>query len=212
MEKPVIILGAKGIAHPALEIFNSHNVIVYGFLDDDQALHQKEINNVVVLGSTEDEGFLKLIGKKCEAFVAVDDPTYRKYLVELLNDRRKMQPINAVHSTAYLSTDAAIGHGNFINANVSIGAGASVGNHGIFHSSAILEHLVEIGDYVQIGAGAVINSGVKIAEGAFIGSGANIVSGVSIGKNARIGAGSLVISDVEKNTTVFGNPAQVINK
>lgn len=212
MEKPVIILGAKGIAHPALEIFNSHNVIVYGFLDDDQTLHQKEINHVVVLGSTEDEGFLKLIGKKCEAFVAVDDSTYRKYLVEMLNDRRKMQPINAVHSTAYISTDAAIGHGNFINANVSIGAGASVGNHGIFHSSAILEHLVEIGDYVQIGAGAVINSGVKIAEGAFIGSGANIVSGVSIGKNARIGAGSLVISDVEKNITVFGNPAQIINK
>lgn len=212
MEKPVIILGAKGIAHPALEIFNSHNVIVYGFLDDDQTLHQKEINHVVVLGSTEDEGFLKLIGKKCEAFVAVDDSTYRKYLVEMLNDRRKMQPINAVHSTAYISTDAAIGHGNFINANVSIGAGASVGNHGIFHSSAVLEHLVEIGDYVQIGAGAVINSGVKIAEGAFIGSGANIVSGVSIGKNARIGAGSLVISDVEKNTTVFGNPAQIINK
>lgn len=212
MEKPVIILGAKGIAHPALEIFNSHNVIVYGFLDDDQTLHQKEINHVVVLGSTEDEGFLKLIGKKCEAFVAVDDSTYRKYLVEMLNDRRKMQPINAVHSTAYISTDAAIGHGNFINANVSIGAGASLGNHGIFHSSAILEHLVEIGDYVQIGAGAVINSGVKIAEGAFIGSGANIVSGVSIGKNARIGAGSLVISDVEKNITVFGNPAQIINK
>ena len=212
MEKPVIILGAKGIAHPALEIFNSHNVMVYGFLDDDQTLHQKEINHVVVLGSTEDEGFLKLIGKKCEAFVAVDDPTYRKYLVEMLNDRRKMQPINAVHSTAYLSTDAAIGHGNFINANVSIGAGAIVGNHGIFHSSVILEHLVEVGDYVQIGAGAVINSGVKIGEGAFIGSGANIVSGVSIGKNARVGAGSLVISDVEKNTTVFGNPAQVINK
>ena len=27
MDKPVIILGAKGIAHPALEIFNSNQVI-----------------------------------------------------------------------------------------------------------------------------------------------------------------------------------------
>lgn len=212
MEKPVIILGAKGIAHPALEIFNSHNIIVYGFLEDDQSMHQKEINHVVVLGSTEDEGFLKLIGKKCEAFVAVDDPTYRKFLVELLNDRRKTQPINAVHRTAYISTDAAIGHGNFINANVSMGAGSSIGNHGIFHSHVTVEHLAEIGDYVQIGAGAIINSGVKIADGAFIGSGANLVSGVSIGKNARVGAGSLVIADVEKNTTVFGNPAQMVNK
>jgi sugar O-acyltransferase (sialic acid O-acetyltransferase NeuD family) len=212
MEKPVIIFGAKGIAHPALEIFNSHNIMVYGFLEDDLSMHQKEINHVIVLGSTEDDGFLKLIGKKCEAFVAVDDPSYRKFLVELLNDRRKTQPINAVHKTAYISTDAGIGHGNFINANVSIGAGTKIGNHGIFHSHVTVEHLAEIGDYVQIGAGAIVNSGVKIADGAFIGSGANIVSGVNIGKNARIGAGSLVIADVEKNTTVFGNPAQIINK
>ncbi|MBI1301073.1 MAG: acetyltransferase [Alphaproteobacteria bacterium] len=210
MEKPVIIFGAKGIAHPALEIFNSHNIIVYGFLDDDQSMHQKEINHVIVLGGTEDDGFLKLIGKKCEAFVAVDDPTYRKFLVEMLNERRKTQPVNAVHRTAYISTDAGIGHGNFINANVSVGAAARIGNHGIFHSHATIEHLVEIGDYVQIGAGAIINAGAKIEDGAFIGSGANIVAGVTIGKNARVGAGSLVIADVEKNSTVFGNPAQKI--
>lgn len=208
MEKPVIIFGAKGIAHPALEIFNSHNVIVYGFLEEDESMHQKEINHVSVLGSTDDDGFLKLIGKKCEAFVAVDDPTYRKYLVKLLNERRKMQPINAVHKTTYISTDAAIGHGNFINANVSLGAGTSVGNHCIFHSGAVLEHLVEVGDYVQVGAGSIINSGVRIGEGAFIGSGAIIVSGVNIGNNARVGAGSLVIADVDDDSTVFGNPAK----
>ncbi|WP_209331619.1 acetyltransferase [Lunatimonas salinarum] len=208
MEKPVIILGAKGIAHPALEIFNSHNVIVYGFLDEDESMHQKEINHVSVLGSTEDDGFLKLIGKKCEAFVAVDDPSHRKYLVKLLNERRKMQPINAVHKAAYISTDAAIGHGNFINAKVALGTGSVIGSHCIFHSGALLEHLVEVADYVQVGAGSIINSGVKIEEGAFIGSGAIIVSGVRIGKNARVGAGSLVIADVEDEATVFGNPAK----
>jgi FlaA1/EpsC-like NDP-sugar epimerase len=84
MEKPVIILGAKGIAHPALEIFNSNQVIVFGLLDEDVKLHGTEINNIPVLGGTEDEGFLKLIGKKTEAFVAVDDTKYRKFLVELL--------------------------------------------------------------------------------------------------------------------------------
>lgn len=210
MEKPVIILGAKGIARPALEIFNSHNIIVYGFLDEDEKMHQQEINHIVILGNTEDDGYLKLIGKKCEAFVAVDDPSYRKYLVTMLQERRKMQPINAVHKMAYLSTDAGIGHGNFINAKVSIGANAAIGSHGIYHSGATIEHEAQIGDYVQIGAGAIINSGVKIADGAFIGSGANIVSGVQIGKNARVGAGSLVIADVEEGVTVFGNPAKKI--
>ncbi|MBD8488062.1 acetyltransferase [Echinicola sp. CAU 1574] len=212
MDKPVIILGAKGIAHPALEIFNSNEVVVYGFLDEDESLHGTELNVVPVLGNPEDDGYLKLIGKKCEAFVAVDDNQYRQFLVKLLNERRKVQPINAVHKTAYISTDAVIGHGNFINARVNIGAASEVGSHGIFHSGAILDHGVKVADFAQIGAGAVINSGVSIGKGAFIGSGVTVVSGVKIGENARVGAGSVVISDVEDDATVFGNPAAPIKQ
>ena len=210
MEKPVIILGAKGIAHPALEIFNSNKVIVYGFLDEDEKLHGTEINVVPVLGNPEDEGFLKLIGKKTEAFVAVDDVKYRKFLVEMLLEVRKVQPINAIHDRAYISTDASLGHGNFINANVTIGAGAKVGSHCIFHTGAIIDHKVVLGDFVQIGAGSIINAEVTIEEGVFIGSGVTIVGGVTIGKGARVGAGSVVIASVGKNETVFGNPAAKI--
>lgn len=207
MEKPVIIFGARGIAHPALEIFNSNEVVVYGFVDEDEQLHGTEINTVPVLGHAEDDGFLKLIGQKTEAFVAVDDSKYRKFLVEMLNDRRKVQPVNAVHKIAYISNDAAIGHGNFINARVSIGAGAEVGSHCILNTGVIIDHNVKMGDFVQVGAGSVINADCIIEEGVFIGSGVTVVSGVTIGKNARIGAGSVVISTIGKNETVFGNPA-----
>ncbi|SHN24455.1 sugar O-acyltransferase, sialic acid O-acetyltransferase NeuD family [Cyclobacterium lianum] len=210
MDKPIIIFGARGIAHPALEIFNSHELVVYGFLDEDESLHRKEINNISILGGPEDDGFLKLIGKKCEAFVAIDDAKYREALVTMLNEKRKVQPVNALHRLAYLSTDAAIGHGNFINAKVTIGAGAEIGNHCILHTNASIEHQAKLGDFVQVGAGAVVNSGVTIEKGAFIGSGVTLVAGIKIGKNARIGAGSVVIADVEANQTVFGNPAKEI--
>ena len=207
MEKPVLIFGAKGIAIPALEIFNSNKVVVYGFLDEDKKLHGTEINTVSVLGSTDNEQLLSLVGKECEAFVAVEDNKYRKSLVKLLNKNQKAQPINAMHGSAYIATDATLGHGNFINAKVAIGAGAKLGNHGIFHSGSTVEHQVEIGDFVQIGAGSVIGPHVKIEEGAFVGSGATIVAGVTIGKNARIGAGSVVVSNIAAGETVFGNPA-----
>ncbi len=210
MEKPVIILGAKGIAHPALEIFNSNQVIVYGFLDEDEKTHGTEINTVSVLGHTEDDGFLKLIGKKTESFVAVDDNKYRKFLVELLNERRKVQPVNAIHRRSYIATDAVLGHGNFINANVTVGAGAELGSHCIIHTGAIIDHKAKLGDFVQIGAGTIVNAEVVIEEGAFIGSGVTVVSGVTIGKNARVGAGSVVISSVGNNETVFGNPASKV--
>ncbi len=210
MDKPVIILGGKGIAKAAMEIFLSHNVVVYGFLDDDETIHGTEINYISVLGRTEDDGFLKLIGKKCEAFVAVEETTLRKGLVKLLNDRRKVMPTNAIHTRAFISDSAFIGHGNFLNFGVTIGAESKVPNHCILQSGANIEHEVTLGDFVQVGAGSTINAGVEIGENAFIGSGVTIVSGVKIGKDARIGAGSVVVADVKNGETVFGNPAQVV--
>lgn len=211
MQNPVLIFEVNGIAKAAMEIFNSHNVVVYGFLTDDKKLHNTEIGEVTILGKPDDDGFLKLIGKKCEAFVATDDNAARKKLVNMLNKNRKVQPVNAIHDRAFLSGTVAIGHGNFINANSFIGADAVIGSHCLIHSNAVIEHEAKIHDFAQIGAGAIINSGAIIEEGAFIGSGAIIISGVSVGKNARVGAGSMVMSDVEKGQTVFGNPAAPIS-
>jgi sugar O-acyltransferase (sialic acid O-acetyltransferase NeuD family) len=210
MENPVIILGAGGLGLVALDIFQSNEIVVYCFLDDNEALHGKEIHEISVMGSTDDDGYLKLIGKKCEAFVASDDVKYHKHLVQMLTERRKMMPVNALHRQAYISSMASIGHGNLISAGAMVQTGARIGNHCILHTGAIVDFQAEVGDYVQIGAGSIINSGVKLADEVFVGSGVTIVSGISVGKGARIGAGSLVIEDVKANTTVFGSPAKVI--
>jgi len=210
MDNPVIIFGAGGLGKAALEIFKNNNVVVYAFLDDDKSLHNTEINDISVLGSTDDDGFLKYIGKKCEAFVAVDENAFREDLVEMLNERRKIQPVNAVHPTAMISEEAHIGHGNFINSAVVIGTQAKVGNHCILHSGAIVDYEVTLADFVQVGAGSVINTRAKVEKNAFIGSGVTIVSGVKVGEGARIGAGSVVVSDVPAGETFFGNPAQKV--
>ncbi len=210
MENPVLIFGAGNLGKIALDIFNRNNVIVFGFLDDNKELHNKEIGDIIVLGETDDDGFLKLIGQKTEAFVALENNKERKKVVEMLNNRRKVMPVNAVHNTAVVSVDAFIGHGNLVAARAVINPYASVGNHCIIHASAVIDINASIADYVQIGAGAIINSEAIIEEGAFIGSGAVLISGVKIGKNARVGAGSVVIENVADGTTVFGNPAKKV--
>src|SRR5688500_12843657 len=129
MENPVLIFGANFLGRAAKEIFEKNNNVVYGFLDDNKTLHGTEIDNVQVLGSTDDDGFLKLIGKKCDAFVAIDDNKLRKNLVQMIQEVRHVQPVNAVDSNAAIASSASIGHGNFIDAGVTIGAGASIGNH-----------------------------------------------------------------------------------
>lgn len=212
MDNPVIIFGAEGLGVAALDIFQGNQVVVYGFLDDNTALHGKEVNGVSILGSTDDDGFLKLIGKKCEAFVATDDNKLRKHLVNLLNERRKVMPINAIHHQAFLSSMATISHGNLFGARTIINTGAAIGNHCIFHAGSVVDYQSKIGDFVQVGAGSVLNANVQVANEVFIGSGVTVVSGVIIGKGARIGAGSVVIENVTAGATVFGNPAKPVGK
>ncbi|WP_109833066.1 acetyltransferase [Reichenbachiella versicolor] len=212
MDNPVLIFGTGGLGRAALEIFESNGNIVYGFLDDDKSLLGTEIDNIPVLGRTDDNEFIKLIGKKCEAFVASDDNKLKKSLAKMLKEKRKVMPVNGFHSSASVAKSANLGHGNFFNGGSTVGAGVEIGNHCILHSGATVDHNCKLEDFVQIGAGASISANVEIGEGAFIGTGVSIIPGVKIGKNARIGAGSVVIADVEKGKTVFGNPATVVEK
>ena len=206
----MLILGAGSLGLTALDLFQRNNVVVYGLLDDDKELHGKEFSDVSVLGETDDDGYLKLIGQKCEAFVAIADSRVRKRLVKMLNERRKVQPVNAIHDTATVSTLATLGHGNLIAARVVVNPFAEIGQHCIIQTGVLIDPKARLGDFVHVGTGCIINSGAVLEEGAFIGTGATIVAGITIGKNARIGAGSVVVENVEAGTTVFGNPAKIM--
>lgn len=209
-KKPVIILGASDVGVAAKDIFDSNGMIIYCFLDDDDKKHDETIGEVAVLGSTDDQEYLKLIGKKCDAFIASDDIKVRKSLVKMLNEKRKVMPVNAIHKSATISENAALGHGSFINAGVRIATNVKIGNHSLIHTQAVIDPFASLGEHVQVGAGSIINSRVTIEDEVFIGSGATLVSGITIGKGARIGAGSVVIADIAPGTTVFGNPAAPI--
>lgn len=210
MINPVIIFGTGPMGHHAMEIFESNGVAIYGFLEDDKAKHGTELNSISVLGRPDDDGFLKLIGKKCDAFIASDDNAYRKSMVKMLNERRHVQPVNAVHKRAVVGVSVSLGHGNMINSGAIVEGGATIGQHCIVHSNAVIGAMATIGDFAQVGTGTIVNSNVQVGEEAFIGSGVTIVAGVKIGKKARIGAGSVVIADVKDGETVFGNPAAVV--
>lgn len=210
MKNPVIIFGANALGRAACEIFEANEVIVYGFLDDNKKLHNTQLDEITVLGDTDNDGFLKLIGKKCEAFVAIDDNKLRKLLVKVLQDVRHVQPVNAVHNKATVSEKAAIGHGNFIDFDAYLAPGSKIGSHCLIHAKAFIGVEASLGDFVQVGAGSNINPGVIIEDEVFIGSGVTIVSGVTVGKGARIGAGSVVVAPVKAGETVFGNPAKAI--
>ncbi len=207
---PVIIFGAGSAGREALEIFNSNGIVVYGFLDDDSKLHGAEIDSVTVLGGTEDEGFTKLIGKKCDAFIAIEDGRVREKVAEYLLEIRKVMPVNGIHERAIISASAVLGHGNLVSMGAIVNSGVEIGHYNRIQAGAIVDRDVVIEDLVTIGTGARIGAGVKIEKGAFIGAGAVIIPGITIGKNSNIGAGSVVIEPIKARSTVFGNPAKAV--
>ena len=210
MENPIIIFGAKGLGKVALDIFKSNGVVIYGFLDDDKNLQGQEIDEVLVMSNTEDEAYLKILGKKCEAFIALDDNRLKKSLVKNLVEHYKTMPVNAIHKSALVADTAILGHGNLLAAGAIVNSFAKIGNHCILNSKALVDYEAELGDFVQVGAGAMVGAGAKIGESTFLGAGVIVVSGIIIGKNARVGAGSLVMQNVADNETVFGVPAQKV--
>lgn len=207
MENPVIILGAQTVGTAALDAFLSNDLIVYCLLDDDPKLQHSELLDVPVMGNTDDTELLKLLGKKCEVFVATDDTASRRSLTKMLRDEYEAVPVNAIHQRASVSTHASLGHGNYVGPNAVVAATATIGDGCLLGPNAVVEARATLADYVQLGAGTLVGTDVKVGEQAFLGAGAVVVAGVSIGAKARVGAGSVVVADVPAGQTVFGNPA-----
>ncbi len=207
---PLIIFGSKETGQIALEICNSNDLLVFCLLDDDKKEYQKEYGSVSVLGGTDNEEYLKLIGKKCDAFIAIDNLKERRFLAEMLEEEKKVKPITILHKQVVLSESAKLGDGTLINAGSVVGTNAVIGDNCIIQNRVVVEAFAEIQDFVHLCSGVIVGQGAVVEEGAFIGTGAIIVPGIRVGKNSRIGAGSLVAANVKAGKTVFGNPAEEV--
>jgi sugar O-acyltransferase (sialic acid O-acetyltransferase NeuD family) len=210
MINPVIIIGTEALAISAQDIFVANGIPVYGFLDDDEKKHGQLIEEVSILGSPDDDGMLKLIGKKCSAFVGVTSVKERIALVKMLREKRKVMPTNAIHPKSTIAVSAIVTHGLCIHAGVVIESRARINEHVIIHSNATIETGANLDQYVQVGAASIVGHNTKIGAGTFIGPGCTIAGEITIEENVRIGAGSVVVDNVKKGETVFGNPAKPI--
>ncbi len=210
MEKPIIIFGAGSLGRMVLGILRSHDFDVYGFLDD-VVDPDSMIDNVPVLGKTDDQGYIKLIDKKAQVVVALEDLSERKRIIDFLKDVRKTVPMNAIHSSVSLPENRSIGHGNIIGAGVIMEPGFYLGSHSVIHSGSLLGTNARIEDFGTIGSGTVVGYDCKLGEQVFVGAGSTVVPGIRVGDNSSIGAGSVVIQHVSEGKQVFGNPANEIS-
>jgi len=207
---PVIIIGVNSFALEVADVLQKNDVVIYGFLDDDVKKKDTFIGEIPVLGTTEDEQYWGLIGKNCNVFVALDNPTERKKMIETIIEDCKTKPINVVHPRASIADVQSLGYGIFIGDGAIILPSSKIADHCVIGAGTIIETAANLDEYVQVGSGCVIGKEAKLENNAFIGINSTVVGSVKIGKSSSVGAGSVVIENLPNSKRAFGNPAKIV--
>jgi len=132
------------------------------------------------------------------------------------------------NSRIKVGRNCQIGSSSFIcQESISIGNDALISWGSTFidsdtHSSNVEDRVQDIKDWYAASSdngfnhesgknwSKVVAKPISIEDGVWIGFNSIILKGVNIGVNAVIGAGSVVRVNVDEDTTVIGNPAQVV--
>jgi UDP-perosamine 4-acetyltransferase len=206
----VLLIGAGGHARVVLDILRTHPALTpVGVIDP--APRGEALMGVPVLGG--DERLPELLAQgTMTAIIAIgstgDCRLRERLFTECLADGWAFA--TAVHRSAIVAPDAAIGQGTAIMAGAIVNTGTSVGQNVVINTGAVVEHDCVIGDHAYVSPGAVLCGGVYIGVGAFIGAGATVRQGVRIGDWTVVGAGAVVLEDLPPEVTAFGVPARVV--
>lgn len=211
-QTPLIILGTDDEARLAMDIAQSLDILVYGFITKEDEWVNKEINDILVVAKVgEKDANTLLKDENVKLVLAISDAEERRSWVDYL-EKFPQEIINLIHPLAHVSEYAKLGRGNLIHAGVSIQANCIVGSFNLLDSQVSLGLDVTLGDHCTLEAGVKVGRNVTIGDDTHISQGAIIYKGVKVGEGAFVGAGAVVMRDVPEDTTVFGNPAHEIDE
>jgi sugar O-acyltransferase (sialic acid O-acetyltransferase NeuD family) len=206
----VLIVGAGGHGQVVADILlaamrRGSDVQPRGYLDHDQALWNRLLLELPVLGSVDD----------CARFyhdaviVGVGDNLARRGLFEYLTKCGE-RFVTALHPSAVLSSSCEIGQGTVIAPNVVVNTGARVGENVILNTSCTVDHHNEIADHAHIAPGVRLGGQVSIGQGALIGIGATVMPRCRVGAWSIVGAGAVVTEDLADGVVAIGSPARTL--
>ncbi len=213
--KQLIVFGAT--AYPEISELisdinqNGPKFEVIGILDDNEALHNKEVEGVAIKGPlhnaakfSTDISFVLGIG-------SYKTRIQRYHILHRLK-LPEQRFASLIHPAAKIYRSSKIGYGSIIH------TGTVVFNNTNIDSFALIVANSIIGARNIIGKGAIITShvatttNVKIGSFSFIGTNSSIAEYVEIGPGAMIGMGSVVNKDIPPGAIAFGNPIRFIDK
>lgn len=203
----LLILAAGGLAREVLASLRlTGDYRIFGFLDDNQALHGTLVEGVPVLGAIEDA----VSYPRCRFLICAGSGAARRQIVETLAKAGIGEERFAtfVDPAVHLPESCTVGRGSILLAGTVLTASVSVGRHVAVMPNCTLTHDDIIEDYATLTAGICLGGGVRVGTGAYVGMGATVRQGVHIGAGAVVGMGAVVLQDLPAGQTWAGVPAR----
>lgn len=202
----VIIIGASGHARVIADAVRCAGDIVDGFLDDREA---DSFSDLVVLGNVKKAQEIAIDNPSVKFVVGIGQNEARKRIADHLSN---LNFYTAIHPSAVIAGDVAIGEGSVIMAGSVLNTGASIGCHCIINTAATVDHDGCLADFVHLSPGVHLSGAVSIEQGTWLGVGVSVSNNVKICGGSTIGAGAVVIKDIATSGTYVGVPARRISE
>ena len=163
-----IIIGAGKYGEVYLYYLQEAGYDIVGFLDDNQALWNKKIQEVPVLGGIETLEFLK------------DKMAVEAVFCPLGNNKLRVEFLTKAQELGYKIP-------NYIHPSVILPKKVNIGKRGIYILPDVtIMPMVEIDDYVMISVGANIVHHTSLESGTFISNGVNLGASLLADKLAYV--------------------------
>lgn len=183
---------------------------IIAILDDNESLHGKYFNGIIV------EGPIKKrlpFYKNCKFVFAIGSHKNRLLRTKLIDSLKipKTKYETLIHPLAKIYSHTKIGFGCIIHFGTIVFCPCEIETMSVISANCVIGPQNYISKSVLIGSNVTTTTGVRIGPSAFIGSSSTISENVEIGAGSIVGIGSVIYKNVSNGVVLLGNPPKVYN-
>lgn len=201
-QRVLIIGGGNG----AVQIIDTLTTLsqqrAVAILDDNTALHGKQVAGVPVLGAVDLGRAVEMqaAGQFDAAVISISTSIPARARIFAQWKGRGIRFANVVHPSCVVGINVSWGEGNVVMALCHFGACATIGDNNFLSAFCSIEHHCTLGSHCSFGPAVVTSSRVRIGDRVRFGTGIHVEPGIQIGEDSVIASGLAITQHIPSHS------------